>query len=245
MSQISQTTGTVRIPFRVGLSQLDGAQKPGDGVPAYMRWVNRRLARYLAAAFAAVGATPTLVSSISIGATFLGLGAFIGLRSDPAAAGVVAAVLLALGFALDSADGQLARLQGSSSLQGEWLDHTLDAVRIPAVHVTVATGAVLAGLWPLAAVAGAYAVIASATFLGQNLASLMRDRSGSESMRALPLQSWLLLPSDTGVLCWVFVLWFNQTAFAVGYGALFAFNTFRSLLSASRRWRELGAAAEA
>lgn len=43
--------------------------------------------------------------------------------------GIVASALLCLGFAFDSADGQLARLTKQSSAAGEWLDHLVDTPR--------------------------------------------------------------------------------------------------------------------
>ena len=48
--------------FSAYRSALAAAQKPGAGVPAYMRWVNRGAARVVAAAGAASGWTPNIVS---------------------------------------------------------------------------------------------------------------------------------------------------------------------------------------
>ena len=42
-----------------------------------------------------------------------------------------------LGYALDSADGQLARLRGGGSLTGEWLDHVIDSFKISTLHLAV------------------------------------------------------------------------------------------------------------
>ncbi|OAX67752.1 hypothetical protein A5N15_01010 [Rothia kristinae] len=53
---------------------------------------------------------------------------------------VIAALLFALGYAMDSADGQVARVTGASSPGGEWLDHVVDSVRVPAIHLTVPSG---------------------------------------------------------------------------------------------------------
>jgi len=51
------------------------------------------------------------------------------------------AILLTLGFlfqyALDSTDGILARLRKESSAVGEWLDHSLDGLRIIILHVAI------------------------------------------------------------------------------------------------------------
>lgn len=231
-----------RIPFSTAIGRLSSAQKPGLGVPAYTRWVNRRVARLFAASFASVGASPSAVSVVSIGVTLAGLTAFLLLQPTPLLAGVAAAVLLAIGYALDSADGQLARLQGSSSLQGEWLDHTLDAVRLPAVHLTIATGFLLADGPVLAALAAVFSVAASAGFLSQNVGGLLRDNASGGRAQVRRFQSWILLPTDPGVLCWVFALWAWPLGFAVVYLVLLGLNLAHVLLSSRRRWRELGAA---
>ncbi|MEO2098390.1 MAG: CDP-alcohol phosphatidyltransferase family protein [Brachybacterium sp.] len=229
-----------RLRFSESMSRLDAAQKSGVGVPAYTRWVNRRVARYLCAFAASMGATPAAVSIASIVVTFSGLGLFLALHRTPLLAGLVAAFLLALGYALDSADGQLARLQGSSSLQGEWLDHTLDSIRIPAVHLTIGAGFLLHGAPALVVVAALFTVVASASFLSQILGASLRDRSQKDQATVRPFQSWLLLPADTGVLCWIFVLWAALPLFGAAYLALFATNFLHIMLSTRRRWRELG-----
>ncbi len=51
--------------------------------------------------------------------------------------GLLVCGLLLLGYALDSADGQLARLLGAGSKRGEWLDHTVDATKVSVLHGTV------------------------------------------------------------------------------------------------------------
>jgi phosphatidylglycerophosphate synthase len=230
-----------RIPFGESIIRLNSAQKPGAGVPAYTRWVNRRVARLLAAAFAAVGWSPSAVSVLSIVVTLSGLGTFLLLQPHPFVAGVVAAAGLALGYALDSADGQLARLQGTSSLQGEWLDHTLDAVRLPAVHCVVAAGFLANGDTALAVFAVLFSIMASASFLSQNVGGLLRDNASVSRASVRPFQSWILLPTDPGVLCWVFALWAWPMGFAVAYVGLFALNSVHALMSSHRRWRELEA----
>jgi phosphatidylglycerophosphate synthase len=171
--------------------------------------------------------------------TLSGLGVFLALQGTPGLAGLVAAVLLALGYALDSADGQLARLQGSSSKQGEWLDHTLDAIRLPAVHLTIATALLLQEV-PAGAVIGAvFAVIASASFLSQNVGGLLRDTAGTERTRVRQGQSWILLPADPGVLCWLFAFWVSIPLFLFLYALLLVTNLLHMTMSTRRRWREL------
>lgn len=240
MNLLTLTDPRPRLSFAESMRRLDAVQKPGAGVPAYTRWVNRRAARVLCAAAEQMGATPSAVSILSLLVTLTGLGAFLALHRTPMIAGSVAAVLLALGYALDSADGQLARLQHSSSIQGEWLDHSLDAVRMPAVHLSIAAGCLLQGAPVLAVVATAYSVVASAAFLSQNLGGLLRDRAQAPRAEIRPLQSWLTLPADPGVLCWSFMLWAVLPIFGAVYLALFTTNVLHFILSARRRWRELG-----
>lgn len=239
-SAISSLDTSVRkIPFRAALRLLDSAQKPGHGVPAYMRWVNRRAARYLCAAASHLGASPAQVSVLSLLVTFLGLGVFLALLGTSLLAGPLAAVLLALGFALDSADGQLSRLQGTSSLQGEWLDHSLDAIRQPTVHLTLAAAFVMVGPAWAAIAAAAFSVVSSAFFLSQILGGLLRDRAAAGHAGARRGQSWLLLPADPGVLYWLFALWPLMPVFLVLYLALLAANALRAAASAYRRSHEL------
>ena len=51
--------------------------------------------------------------------------------------GVVVSLLLILGYALDSADGQLARLLGGGTPEGEWLDHVIDSAKLATIHLAV------------------------------------------------------------------------------------------------------------
>lgn len=228
------------LSFRSALTRLDTAQKPGVGVPAYTRWINRRVARVFAAFFGTVKATPSIVSVVSIVFTLAGLATFLLLQtSSPLLAGLVAAGLLAVGYALDSADGQLARLQGTSSLQGEWLDHTLDAIRLPAVHLAIAAGFLFSQMPAAAAAAALFSVLASAGFLSQNVGGLLRDNARVERTEVRRMQSWVLLPTDPGVLCWVFVLWGAPPVFTVAYVLLMLANVAHMVVSSRRRWREL------
>ena len=66
--------------FTTYRSALAAAQKPGAGVPAYMRWVNRGAARVVAAACAAFGWTPNFVSFISVCFSTLGLIVLVALE---------------------------------------------------------------------------------------------------------------------------------------------------------------------
>ncbi|MFP3386663.1 CDP-alcohol phosphatidyltransferase family protein, partial [Tritonibacter sp. SIMBA_163] len=45
-----------------------------------------------------------------------------------------------VGYAFDSADGQLARLRGGGTPAGEWLDHVVDSIKTTALHLAVLIG---------------------------------------------------------------------------------------------------------
>lgn len=222
---------------------LAAAQKPGGGVPAYMRWVNRWLARRIAAAAFVAGATPDVVTVVSL---VFSLGAMGLLLFAPATwgSGLLIALLLAAAFAFDSADGQLARLMNRSGPRGEWLDHVVDALRTPALHVVVAVAVWLQRQDALIAVlALVMAVALSTQFMSQMLSEqLTRRASGvGTQRRGGNRQSWILLPTDPGVWALLFVLWGSPGYFAVGYAALAAFNLLHIASSLRRRFQDLTA----
>lgn len=228
---------------RDAVRDLEHAQKPGWGVPAYTRWLNRRVARYAAAIAQRVGLSPNALSIISFAFSVIGIACLLTLgTTTPWAAGALTAVLLAIGYVLDSADGQLARLLGIPSLAGEWLDHTLDAVRLPTVHMGVLFAALLADepiLPILPILAALFSVAASAHFLSQNLGGLLRDSGGAARPPRGPLRSWLLLPTDSGTLCWLFLLWGDAVMFTAVYAVLLVLNLAHVAAATSRRWQEL------
>lgn len=159
--------------------------------------------------------------------------------------GILAAVLLAAGFVLDSADGQLARLSGKGGPAGEWFDHVADAIRTPALHLSVAIGLHISGSSPLwVVVAMIFAVMSSGQFMSQILAEQLRKNSGSPAPAPVgsgKIQSWILLPTDTGTMCWVFVIWGFIGGFEVIYSLLCAITIAHSAISLRRRFTQLRA----
>lgn len=117
-------------------AELVRAQKSNRNAPAYSRWVNRPLGRIMAATGYKLGLSPNGISVISAVFTFSGIG-ILALATPSAGIGLLIAALLVLGYALDSADGQVARLSGGGSLRGEWLDHILDAFKTSGFHLAV------------------------------------------------------------------------------------------------------------
>ena len=226
--------------FLASLQSLRSAQKSGAGVPAYTRWVNRRLARFVAALAHTVGLTPNAVTALSAGVSLAGLVLLVVLPPSPML-GVLVAALLAFGYLLDSADGQVARLGGTSSLAGEWLDHVVDAIRTPAIHLAVLVGLLGradAEPW-LYTVPLVFAVLSAGQFMSQILAEQLGGREGAKVPSSGVKQSLVLLPTDTGVLCWCFALWGFLPAFAAGYGALLLLNLVHGGISMRRKYTRL------
>src|SRR5688572_6062190 len=112
----------VQSSYAAAVERLASAQKGSRNAPAYSRWVNRPLGRRFAAMAYVAGLTPDRVTGISGCFTFARIGV-LALADPHPLVGLLVGVLLVIGYALDSADGQLARLRGGGTLRGEWLDH--------------------------------------------------------------------------------------------------------------------------
>lgn len=231
--------------FRDALSHLSSAQKPDAGVPAYTRWVNRGLGRVVAALAAAVGLGANAVTLISAVVSVAGLVVIVAAPRE-IWAGVVAGPLLALGYVLDSADGQVSRLTRTSSPAGEWLDHVVDAMRTPMLHMAVAVALLWHGSGQqfsyIPYLSLAFAVVVVGQFMSQVLAKQLSARFGVESTSPASGgygQSILLLPIDMGVMCWMFVLWGFPIAFGIVYTVVFVITLIHSGVSMTRKYRKL------
>ncbi|QTV80189.1 CDP-alcohol phosphatidyltransferase family protein [Microbacterium sp. NIBRBAC000506063] len=162
----------------------------------------------MAVTAATVGATPNQVTAVS---ALLGIAGILTLALVPLWwAGIVAAALLLLGYVFDSADGQLARLQGGGGPAGEWLDHVVDAARAPLVHIGVAVFLVRSDqpLW-LAVTALLFSALVSSWFLSQQLAEKLLPKS-SEAPTHAPgigvLDSLVKQPQDVSTTYFVIAL---------------------------------------
>lgn len=238
---------SLQMPSRRSVSDyrraLAAAQKPPHGTAAYSRFINRPIGRWLAACALAARLTPSQVTTLSALSTTAGLVLIAVLPiSVPSALAIASA--LALGYALDSSDGQVARLTGLGSPRGEWYDHMVDCGKVSSLHLCVAiqwfrfgdhTPAQL--LIPLL-----YSVVASLTFFGMVLTDLLRRHlhigpardAGSLSV----MRSLILLPSDYGFLCVIFALMGWPHVFFVIYSAM-AFGAVVLLVVAMGRWQRL------
>lgn len=228
--------------FGQALDRLSAAQKSKRGVSIYSRFVNRPIGRVLAAACFVLRMTPNQVTLGSAVATVLGLTLLVTATPTPAS-GLGVALLLMLGFALDSADGQLARLTGLRSPAGEWLDHVVDAGKIVAVHsavlIAVFRSTDAADGWYLVPLA--FQVVGIVTFVGGLLVELLRRSPAAVDQERSPstLRAVGLLPADYGILAASFVLWGWPTLFLTGYGLLFAANLVIMVLLLNRWFRAL------
>lgn len=233
-----------RAGFRAAMRDLRDAQKSARGGPPYSIFVNRPMGRVLAALAFRLGLTPDQVTALSAVATFLGAGL---LAAAPAsyATGVAVCLLLVLGYALDSADGQLARLRGGGSLQGEWLDHTVDSLKVVVVHLAVLVTWYLhldlPTVWLLVPLA--FAAASSVHFFGMVLVDLLGRTTRAGLGLPAPTKvapgasaSLLKLPTDYGVFCLATALLGAHTLF-VGVYTLLAAATVGYTLLVVGKWR--------
>lgn len=236
------------------MARLAAAQKSNRGAAGYSRWINRRLGRQIAAVAYLRSATPNQISVISAAFTLAGIAGLALLDPSWASALAITAALL-LGYAFDSADGQLARLRGGGTPAGEWLDHVLDALKASMFHVAIAI------MWfrfyglhhpALLLIPLGFAVVAAVFFFAMILSDMLRriDRSaaGGRSVttsslnpnEAAPiLRSLVVLPNDYGVLCLCMLLTPEHAVFGIAYTLLFASNGLFLVVGCARWFREM------
>jgi phosphatidylglycerophosphate synthase len=99
-----------------------------------------RPARAIARRLAPTVVRPNAVTLASAGLV-LGGSALVALARPGLPAQLATAIALALGLVLDTADGHLARLQGTASEFGRWLDAALDELGDMALHAAIAWAA--------------------------------------------------------------------------------------------------------
>lgn len=237
-------------------SRLRAAQKPAArSAPAYSRFINRRLGRMIAAVAWSAGLTPNMLTAIS--AAFTGTAIVMLVTVPPGwELGVAVALLLLIGYAFDSADGQVARLSGLASPSGEWLDHVVDATKVAALPLALAIGLfrfeAVATMWLLvpviASVVGSvlfFAMILTEQLRKQNTSVPLADAGGRSASSAGWARAVLVLPMDYGVLCLSFILLAWLPVFLVVYTAITAATAAFLLLAAAKWFTELRAAGPA
>jgi phosphatidylglycerophosphate synthase len=233
----------VRMPFGAAYEELSQAQKPSRGVSLYSRWINRPLGRFLAAAGAAVGVSPNAVTAISAVMTLSAV-VLIALLPPSVLSGLAITALIVLGYALDSADGQLARLTRRGSPAGEWFDHVVDAGKFVCLHSAVLIGVYrhfdVDRTWLFVILA--YQLLAVVIQAGGILRELLgRLNAGQKAPAAAGrwASSIALLIADTGVFGLIFLTWSWPQLFLPVYGALFVGNALVGGLLLGKWMREL------
>jgi phosphatidylglycerophosphate synthase len=232
-----------------------GAGKSNRGAPGYSRWVNRPAGRQLAIIAFRLGLSPNQVTVLS-GLT--SLAGIVVLAVAPATVGIgfLVAFLLALAYALDSADGQVARMQGGGSRAGEWLDHVIDCLKIATLHAAVLVAWYrwfdlpdVMLLVPIVAGIQLSTYFFSMILTDQLRAAALAQRptdpaAPAPAPPAAPpapegrppvLASLVILPADYGVLCLCFVLLGFHDAFVWAYSAI-TLAGVALLVAALRKW---------
>jgi phosphatidylglycerophosphate synthase len=235
-------TVATELSFVEALGRLRYAQKSTKGAPAYSRFVNRKAGRVLAAAAYRIGATPNQVTAVSALFTYAGI-AVIALVPPAPPVGILVTALLVVGYALDAADGQLARLRGGGSAAGEWLDHVVDAAKISALHLSVLIAAYrhfdVSPEWLLVPIG--FAVVAAVMFFAMILNDLLRRAHNATSPNGVKhsaVRSILVVPTDYGLLCVAFLTFGFPTVFGAVYALLFAANAAFLALALVKWFRE-------
>lgn len=229
--------------------RLASAQKKAaPGAPAYSILVNRPFGRLLAAGAYLVGLTPNGVTAISALFTYTGI---VLLATVPISVGLGIGIwlLLAVGYAFDSADGQVARLRGGGSKSGEWLDHVVDSFKIVTLHLAVLISAyrffhLPSDAWLLIPIG--FTAVASSMFFALILNDLLKGIHTAKTGRAViptstgsRLRSIIVLPTDYGLLCLIFVTLGFPPVFFVIYSLLFVANAGYFALAAVKWFRDM------
>ncbi|RNL53234.1 CDP-alcohol phosphatidyltransferase family protein [Arthrobacter oryzae] len=235
------------------VASLSAAQKTvAGGAPPYSVYVNRRAGRYVAAAAYRAGLTPNQVTALSAGFTFTGI-LLLALAEPRWWVGLLVWMALAIGYIFDSADGQLARLRGGGSVAGEWLDHVVDSTKIVTLHLAVLVLAyrhipLPAEGWLLIPIG--YAIVGTVAFfamiLNDQLKAVVFLKSGLPAAKrgGSAIKSLLLVPTDYGVLCLLFLLLGLPVVFFVGYALFFVANTAHLSLALTRWFGDMKRASE-
>lgn len=235
--------------YRETVARLVGAQKSAArSAPAYSRFVNRKLGRYLAAWAFRAGLTPNAVTGISAALTFTGI-AVLALVAPSWWSGILVCLLLVLGYAFDSADGQVARLRGGGSPAGEWLDHMVDATKVVTLPLALLVGfyrfEVTSTAWLVVPLIST--IVSSVLFFGMILTEQLRRQVGTPSIATddagMPswLRSVLVVPTDYGVLCLSFLLLGVPQVFVAVFTLLVAATAGFTVLAAVKWFREIRA----
>jgi len=135
------------------------------------------------------------------------------------------ALAMALGLVLDTADGHLARLQGTSSAFGRWLDSYLDEVGDMALHAAIAWSAYLRTGQIALLVTGMVYAIAKYLFVfgSQTASNLNSTATVTPARHAGPLRSLVHLVghADLRWHLWIALAALGRLDLALGFYTLY------------------------
>ena len=226
---------------------LSAAQKSNAGAPLYSRVINRPAGRVLAAVAHRVGMTPDQVTLLSACCTYLAV-VLIAVWAPSVVAAVLTSLLLMVGYALDSADGQLARLRHGGSRAGEWLDHVADVIKLSTIHAAIAISLFRFSLDDLAGPAVllvplAFGAVQNIHFFSYILTYQLRYHGGtplaSGEGRPGLTKAVLSAPTDYGLMCFVLMLRSAPVVFMWVYGLMLVGYTLYVALALPRWYPEL------
>ena len=207
---------------------LSAAQKSNAGAPLYSRVINRPAGRVLAAVAHRVGMTPDQVTLLSACCTYLAV-VLIAVWAPSVVAAVLTSLLLMVGYALDSADGQLARLRHGGSRAGEWLDHVADVIKLSTIHAAIAISLFRFSLDDLA---GPAVLLVPLRYHGGTPLASGEGRPGLT-------KAVLSAPTDYGLMCFVLMLRSAPVVFMWVYGLMLVGYTLYVALALPRWYLEL------
>ncbi len=196
-------------------------------------------ARWLAEALSPTRVRPNAVT-IASGALVLAASALVAIGGSSWASRGLASVALALALVLDTSDGHLARLQGTASEFGRWLDANLDELGDMALHASIAWAAFARDGRPVWLVVGMLYAMGKYLFLvGSSSGSTLEASAGSTSL-SLPqpsgrLRSLALLAGHADVRwhLWIVLAMFGRLDLAlVAYALYFP---IRAIAGAARK----------
>lgn len=147
-------------------------------------------------------------------------------------------------------------MTGASSPAGEWLDHVVDSIRVPSVHMATLlsfflypahysfSGSHAFNGW-LIAMPMIFTALTAGHFMSQILAEQLRNnRKTAAPPTGGPLRSFVNLHMDAGTLCWIYIFLGFGPLFVVVYALLLLANAATILVSMRRKYVSLSTPAE-
>jgi len=229
--------------FKANYENLRDLQKGSKGTPAYTRYINRWFGKVFASFLGCFKVSPNAISLTSGLLTIIAFVSFLLFKEITFLTSFLLVILLLFAYALDSADGQLARLLKKQSKKGEWLDHTLDAIKIPFGH-----GVAIILIVQKTDFEGFLLIfylfllsLASARFFSNILKTKLIDYKSKPEKKDNPridlLRSILLLSGDYAVFISFFTLTFNPKLFFITYTVWGFLTIFLSIIGLLKTWR--------